>query len=184
MPDVCLELLEAPVPCIMGVQRPLSQGRRLAQTMCTQETLIVLLDSGEVLHCYPQPGYRPLQQMPWLGDMRESIARAYRIFERPPGTRFVPEYFVPEPKAKAVEEIYNRIDVGVSRSILNYLPLLPPRTPNGDVDLGKVKQHLAGHIKPVDEEFVKLFCETQMFATYIDDNDKEKLSRISCSIRK
>jgi len=173
VPDICLELLEAPVPCLMGIQRNIEGGKKLEQTICTQETVIVLLDSSEIIHCLPKGSQKMLKKLPKLSELKANIEKNYVNFAAIKGT-----YHFTDPIKKSVEEIQLKIESAINKSILNYLPIIPPRTSDKEVDILKVRQELIGHIRPVDEEFVKLFSETQMFASYIDENDKEKLNKI------
>lgn len=169
MPNTCLELLEAPVPCITG----LKAARAFAPPAFTQETLVVLLDRDEVVHYAGREG-AALRSLPRLGELKSSIEKAYAVF----GKSVLANCVITDEMKEAVEEIAAKIESKMNKAILNYLPLIPPRTANKEVDLEKLKSALLGHIKPVDENFVKLFCETQMFVSYVDELNKERLSLV------
>eukprot|EP00826_Nyctotherus_ovalis_P007810 TRINITY_DN1199_c0_g1_i11.p2 TRINITY_DN1199_c0_g1~~TRINITY_DN1199_c0_g1_i11.p2 ORF type:complete len:159 (+),score=33.24 TRINITY_DN1199_c0_g1_i11:2036-2512(+) len=139
----------------------------------TQETLVVLLDRNEVVHYAGREG-AALRNLPKLGDLKASIAKPYAVF----GKSVLANYVVTDEMKEGVEEIAAKIESKMNKAVLNYLPLIPPRTANKEVDLEKLKSTLLGHIKPVDENFVRLFCETQMFVSYVDELNKERLSLI------
>lgn len=174
VPEAHLELLEAPVPCIMGLNWSNSDTKNLGDLIFTQETLVVLLDKQEILHY----NRNSLKKLPRLEDVKRDIANDYRIFER--GRReLLINYCITEDMKRAVENIANRIEFSISRAILNYLPLIFPRTENKEINIRRIKELLLEQVKPADEHFAELFCETQMFASYVEQASKEKLKRLS-----
>jgi len=170
IPNSCMELLEAPVPCITGLKK---SAYTFDRSTFTQETVVVLLDKNEVLHYTGDEG-ATLQNLPKLSDLKASITKPYKLFNK----NLLSNYLITNEMKKAVEEITTNIEAKINKAVLNYLPLIPPRTANKEVDLEKVKRMLLGCVKPVDESFVKLLCETQMFASYVDELNKERLSII------
>ena len=175
VPNSCLELLEAPVPCIMVLHHTVESNKNFSQITFTQDTVVVLLYNNKIIH-YPGRNIKTnLRHLPRLGNLKENIAKTYSIFERT-GPNLLANYTVTKEMKTAVEEIITKVEAGIGKAVLNYLPLIPPKTINNEVDLGKVKRILMGNIKPVDESFVELLCDTQMFAAYVDESNKERLS--------
>jgi hypothetical protein len=156
VPEVHLELLEAPVPCITGLNWPKTNIGRLDELTFTQETVVVLLDREEVMR-YNKKSFKTL---PKLADMKGSIAKDYNLFEKT------------EDMKKAVQTITNKIELSINKAILNYLPLIFPLAKNKEIDMQKIKERLLEQIKPIDENFAKLFCDTQMFTSCIEQLKK------------
>ena len=178
VPESCLELLEAPVPCILGMERSSENINDITTSMFTQETLIVLLDKNKIMHYNGNTVLNSLKKLPSLSDLRGNIMNSYSIFEKEKKD-LLKNYCITEKMKKSVEEISNKIELGIKKAIINYLPLIPPRIGNKVIDLEKVKKLVLDKIKPIDEDFLKLFCETQMFATYVDEVNEERCSFIS-----
>lgn len=170
VPDSYLEVLEAPVPCLLGLRRPPEKARKLDPSMFTQETLIVLLDTNELV----RHSARPLP-LPKLSNMRENVQRNYDPFfvQR---KEFLASCLITEEMKRRVEGICKTIEISISNSILRYIPVVLPCASNGQVDLPEVKKRLEGQIKPVDEAFASMFFETQMFAQFLNESSKRRHS--------
>lgn len=170
-----MEILEAPVPFICGVHRPVSQGQKFSLDSWCQETLIVLLDSGKIIRGGPQKNAKVT--LPSLYEMEKVLNEPYESFVKSIGNRVETCYFTSSTQTKAVCEICNKIEVVMRRALLNYIPTVPQCTQNQEVDLEQIKITVKGFLKPLDESFFTRFCETQMFAIYIDEHFKEMIKK-------
>jgi len=167
IPDKYLGLLEAPVPCIIGRQASIKQGEDITQSMIPHEVLIVLLDSGKIIDCIPEGKCRSLQRLPNLANLKKSIENEYKMINKGK-----------EVKA-AADKILAIMESCLRKSILNYLPILLPLKEANEIDLVRIKEMIKEKVKPIDEEFVDLFCETQMFASYVEDLHAQIQARIA-----
>jgi len=174
VPEAHLELLEAPVPCIMGLNWFYTNMKRLDELTFTQETVVVLLDKGEVMHY----NKKSLKTLPKLADIKESIAKDYKLFERQ-RKNLLMNYCITEDMKKAIETITGKIELSINKAILNYLPLILPLMKNKEIDMQRIKKQLLEQVKPVDEHFAESFFDTQMFMSYIDQMNKDKLGPTS-----
>lgn len=167
VPDTCLELLESPVPFLMGLKGSAEQGKEISNTLITQEIIIILLDTGEVLNCVPAGRKEMLPKLPKLDGLKKKIGKMYDRCKVKKNS---------EVTSKAKEEtikVVNTISETVQKVILDNLPQELPRAKNDQVDLNKVRDYLLEHTKSDDKDFIKLFSETQMFASYIHEFHKK-----------
>eukprot|EP00826_Nyctotherus_ovalis_P016279 TRINITY_DN14702_c0_g1_i2.p1 TRINITY_DN14702_c0_g1~~TRINITY_DN14702_c0_g1_i2.p1 ORF type:complete len:257 (+),score=26.25 TRINITY_DN14702_c0_g1_i2:338-1108(+) len=176
VPNKCLELLEAPVPCIMGLKGTVTQGKQIAQSMVMQETMIVLLDSGEIIDCFPPGASSDLKKLPHLSNLKSKIAPDYAAFLS------LKNYQITNAMKEAAGRIATSVQVAIEKTILTYLPSILPHDESGKVDLKRMRECVVKSTKPIDEEFVLQVCHTQMFATYLDELDKRKMESVKFEI--
>jgi len=151
-------LLEAPVPCLLGLKRA---GKKLDAGIFTQETVLVLLDTGEVIR-YLGNNDKALKVLPRLSDLKGSLYKYYKVFIKEK-ICLLNNYSITEEMKKAVEDIHNTIESSINNSILKHIY---------SKDIKQVRDTLNEHIRPLDQNFARLFFETQMFAQYMERRSK------------
>ena len=168
VPDSYLEVLEAPVPCLLGLNRSADKAKKLDPSIFTQEILLVLLDNNELIRHHTKPF-----TFSRLSNLKENIQKNYNTFSK---EQLLDNYFITEEMKKRVEGICKTIEVSISNTILRYIPVVLPFNSNGQVDLREIKKVIEGQVKPVDEVFTHAFLETQMFMQYLDHLSKKQHS--------
>eukprot|EP00826_Nyctotherus_ovalis_P040885 TRINITY_DN4063_c0_g1_i13.p1 TRINITY_DN4063_c0_g1~~TRINITY_DN4063_c0_g1_i13.p1 ORF type:complete len:171 (-),score=16.92 TRINITY_DN4063_c0_g1_i13:158-670(-) len=168
MADEYLEFLDTPFPCIMGLPLAGKLGVDLIKSIRGYETLIVLLDSGEVIDYIPEGISKSLTVIPDLNNLKKSIEPEYKKIRGRRG----------DVKA-GVEKILDTIENCMRKAILNYLPTVLPHKTDGSIDLDRVRKVVVGKVKPADEQFAGLHCGTLLFSEHLHRLDTQIRRRFS-----
>ncbi len=171
VPNMCLEILEAPVPFLVGIPKSVSEGMRFTKDAWCQQTLVVLLDIGKVCVCPPESG-NPVK-LPSLGGLEKSMEPSYQTFEkarkRPGGLCYHPTTV----QIEAIAVMCRKIRATLEKTMVEKLPKGEIRKKETDeLDMEKVGTALLEGCESDDKEFVTLFGETQMFASYLEEKYK------------
>ncbi len=166
VPDMCLEVLEAPVPFIVGVPKALEEGRTLTQDSWCQQTLIVMLDEGKVYVCGSSlEKQQAMRTLPALCGLEKGLADALQPFQ---GQGMV-VYSPTTAQREAITGAHAKVRDALEKTVLSRIPKKMPMRGSGVADTRKVATVLVDAADPIDKEFVGLLCETQMFASLIEE---------------
>jgi hypothetical protein len=148
VPDICLEMLEAPVPFIMGVPKSIEEGRLFANDNWCQDTMIVLLDIGNVMTCRQ---YKKIK-MPRLNELEKAIEMSIKSFKK---SR--PRYRLSVEQEKTVLGICKTIESSLQKAIIDKLPKEITSEKNRSLTYHKILDSLAKGVEKADKEFVEQF---------------------------
>ena len=147
----------------MGLKASAEKAKEISNTLITQEIIIISLDTGKVLNCVPEGKKQMLPKLPKLDGLKKKIGKSYEKCKVKKNGEVTDKI-----KEETIRTV-NTISETIKKIVLDNLPSTMPRTKKNQVDLNKVRDHLLEHTKSEDKEFIKLFSETQMFASYIHE---------------
>ena len=157
------DIWDAPFPVIIGLNKSLEERWHIVEN--SSSAIIVLLDSGELI----QNEQLPLKKLPLLGNLKEELDKYYKQFERKASynksAKRELHYTANEADASATVEIINKVSEAIQNSVLKNLPKYDPEI---EIDLEDVKLKVRETASAEDEEFVRRFVETQMFANFVE----------------
>ncbi len=170
MPDMCLEILEAPVPFIVGVPKGISEGITFTKDAWCQQTAIVMLDLGKVFVCKCAfDSQEIMKKLPSLAGLAKGIEAPLLQFVKEPCKGALP-YELTKTQAELVTIVCKRMRQALDKTVMGMLPKERiPKKEDGSLDMEKVTVLLKDSADAVDKEFIGLFCETQMFASLLEE---------------
>lgn len=166
---MCLEILEAPVPFIVGVPKPVTEGMTFTKDAWCQQTAIVMLDLGQVFICKcPYDSTEVLKKLPSLAGLAKGLEGPFQQFAKdlPKDTL---AYHPTKRQNDAVATVCHRMRMAIEKTMLGALPKTIPKKEDGTIDLERVSATLQDSADAVDREFMNLFCETQMYASLVEE---------------
>ena len=161
LPDVLEELMDAPIPFIMGVCR--SAKDELPEK--SDSTLLVMLDEGTIEY----PTERSAEQFLTLQELKEKMKGVYdRVFKNEPKNtkRKKLRYCISEEQSEAIAEICQCIEEMLKTNVISVIPKnVKVNRESFDIELVKTEVKKASK----NNQFVEAFIETQMFASYVEE---------------
>ncbi len=162
------------MPFMLGLHKSAAEGLALANNVWSRETLIVLLDVSRVIRCGPTHTH-DLLHLPLLHDLPTSLSPVYSAFGPGAGVCYYPN----EAQTAATDAISTRIRAALQSAILEKTETESISSFDPNTIVEKLKAQLKRKANPEDAEFIALFSDTQMFATYILDRHEEIANAIS-----
>jgi len=159
VPNICLEMLEAPVPFIMGIPKSVDEGVQLVNDNWCQDTMIVLLDIGKVMTC---SGYKKIK-MPRLNGLEKAIEMPIKLFKN---SR--PDYKLNAEQEKTVVGICKTIENSLQKGIIDKLPKEITGQEDRSLTHHKILDTLVKGVEKADKEFIEQFRETQILYSFLE----------------
>eukprot|EP01022_Parablepharisma_sp_SALTPOND_P031428 TRINITY_DN799_c0_g2_i2.p2 TRINITY_DN799_c0_g2~~TRINITY_DN799_c0_g2_i2.p2 ORF type:complete len:462 (+),score=33.51 TRINITY_DN799_c0_g2_i2:1520-2905(+) len=172
LPSMCLEILEAPVPFLVGIPKSVSEGLRFTKDTWCQQTVVVLLDIGKVYICPPEAEEEKVTKLPLLNGLEKTLELLFQTFEKSRKKSQVLCYHPTTSQIEAIVSASRKVRAAVEKTMLEKLPKQESRKENGTLEMDKICNALMEGTGEVDKEFLKMFGETQMFASYLEDRYK------------
>jgi hypothetical protein len=158
------------LPFIVGLNKPTDDIAEASAI--TGPALTVFLDSGLLI----QEEEGALKTLPLLNGLQAQIEDKYEHFARrqskskgkgKSAMKVVTGSFT-EAELKDAEDICAMIESAIRKTILSEVPLCQSLYEK-EVDLEKLKLEVKQKVGEQDKDFVHNFLDTQMFATYVQD---------------
>jgi len=167
LPNALKDLLEAPIPFIIGMNRPAEDAWHLLEN--SVNAIVILLDTGEIIDGQEQI----LAKLPKsIGNLYKELDGPYKMFEMKKiqkGNCKEIQYCPNERQLIAVTEICKTIEQNIKEIIIGKLPEYHELS-NSKIELEEIKSRAKKMVLPENSEFVEKFIDTQMFANYVEEH--------------
>jgi len=173
VPYKMLELLEAPVPFLVGMLKSNAEGLGFTKDIWCQQTVIVLLDTGKIHICPSDGEISKLVKTPSLGGLEKVLEPYFISFEKNRKKATGLCYHPTAGQLDAMTMICRKIRIALEKIIVEGLPKEGKRKGNGVLDITTMGGLAVEKSEnEYDREFLKRFGETQMFATFLEEKYK------------
>ena len=160
--DGCLEMLEAPVPFLMGVPRSAAEGEEFINDTWCQETIIILLDINKVIESAPLDK----ELIPNLDGMEKKLKNALGKFNSK-GLCYNPS----EDQKNEIIKMCEIVENSINNAIIKKIPSNAQKIGGPTIILNEICNKLISNAEKPDKKFLEMFKETQMLASYLERND-------------